>query len=172
MSDALYNTDRNRPGTIAAFFSGFKSGVISGVVMTAVMTALTFAGIFTLTPLMGVGMILATSFFSGIMSVLRNGDERAASPSMQQQAAIVPVITQGMGRAPQITPTLAADDAQAPARSDGKSWAETATRSETSQSRIQQILADGAMNDKSRAAAILAAREQNAAAADAGVTSR
>ena len=147
-----------KPNPIRSFLGGLKSGIFSGAVMVGIYALI------AMTPLLGaltiphaIGIMLLTSLFTGTMAVL-HGEKDAKTAAIAPATATVPVIAQTMGQSPAISMD-AADDMATPSRRDGKSWTDSAGRSASSQSRIQQIVSDGSMGDKDRASAILAARD-------------
>ena len=165
MNETLNMQQPHRPTALGGLFKGAMSGLISGLVMATVVAAVmplmagvgiagfgaAFAGAFLHT-----GMFMATcsTLFGGIMGakhVIFDGPKAHTSePSM------VPIPLQTMS-GPAMAPIVSYDMAPEPAT--GKSWVADTGRSEGSQSRIQQILADGSLSDKDRASAILASRE-------------
>lgn len=149
---------------MSKFLRGAMSGLFSGTLMMGIVGLVSLTGVIGF---MGIpaaaGMVLCTSLFGGIMSVMRGGGEgQSAAADISTAEALTPVISQSISRAPQVSADVAEE--VAPARTDGKSWAETAGRSAGSQSQINSILANGAMSDKDRASAILASRENDATA--------
>lgn len=111
---------------------------------------------FGLTPLGWAGFFmisLATGLFGGVMAVkhsLFDQGEQGQAPTY------IPVAVQGMS-GPAIAPTVTPD--MAPEQASARSWTQSVGREGNTQNRVQEILANGSMNDKDRASAILAARE-------------
>lgn len=147
-----------RPSATRAFFSGFGSGLMSGVVMTGVIALLTWGSI----GLAGAALTMAApALFGGIMSVkhaLFDAPEASTSPALMMvpsQVAQTPTLTPTV--APAVPPTVSLD-AAAP-EPERKSWVAQTGGAMDAPNRIQQILADGTLNDKTRAEAILASRE-------------
>ena len=168
-----------KPNPVKSFFDGFKSGAFSGAIMGTIFwltsTAISYFPVITHLPVVGsllalaagpvpiLGIALVTALFTGTMAVIR-GDKEAKSAAMLPVSATTPMLVQGAGRGPQMT--MDAADDMAPTRRDGQSWASSVGENSSRQSRIQQIINDGSISDKSRASAILA--ERDAAAAEAG----
>ncbi|MBN8544449.1 MAG: hypothetical protein J0M34_09330 [Alphaproteobacteria bacterium] len=101
------------------------------------------------------GAFIASTLFNGIISVL-NGREQSKNTDQasqgrgREQETITPVML------PTMAPTVAADRAQETESAPEREWAQNVgTRSNN----IEQILQNGSMSDKDRAAAILAERE-------------
>jgi hypothetical protein len=157
--------ENQQPGMISRFFKGALSGAFSGAMMMGLVALIATAGIFPGFQMMQLGgmaaMVTCTALFSGIMSVVRGGGESKARPSVTAEETLTPVISQSVGRAPSVNMDVAED--MAPARADGKRWTETAGRGRGTQTQIDAILENGAMSDRDRASAILAARELNSA---------
>lgn len=147
-----------KPNPMKSFFSGLMSGLFTGAVMMGIYALVAATGLVGGMAIPNIiGMIAVTGLFTGTMAAMR-GDKDAKATALVPATATVPVIAETMGRAPQIAMD-ATDDMAAPSRRDGKSWTDSAGRSASSQSRIQQIVSDGSMGDKDRASAILAARD-------------
>jgi predicted lipid-binding transport protein (Tim44 family) len=158
-------TTTPKANRLASFFSGMMSGGFTGAMMMGIYALVALTGLVTaMAPLHVLGMIAVTSLFSGTMAAI-HGNQHARSNAAESNVAMVPVMMQAGGPSAHVAMD-AADDMASPQRGDGKSWAETTTRGNSSQSRIQQIINNNAMSDKDRASAILAARD--AATADAG----
>lgn len=150
-----------RPSKTGAFLKGLVSGAFSGALMVGIITGLSFA--------FGAGMMgwpaalmltAAPAIFAGIMNVknVMFSEPQIAFAPERRATDIAPVMVPIV--APSLAPSVSQDAApDAPA----KSWT---AQVNTNPDRIAQILHDGAMSDKDRAAAILAARD--AAPADAG----
>ena len=170
MNETMYSEQPPRPSAFGAFFSGAKSGLFSGIVMAlviaVVMPALPFlsfgliagTGATFLGSLAASGpiMILAATLFGGIMGAKRAVFDAPHGDHTSVNTDIVPVPVPTMA-GPVMAPVMTFGDnaEQAPT----KNWVAETGRSEGSQSRIQQILADGSLSDKDRASAILASRE-------------
>jgi len=154
-----------RPSATSAFVRGSMSGLFSGALMMGIVTLLsplfgaTMMATLTSAPL----MILATTLFGGVMAS-KNAifHPSAASNRSPNDPALVAV---PMVHAPSIAamPNMPVAD-QAPAAENEPTWVARTGRDEAAQSRIQAILDNGALSDKERASAILAARESSAAA--------
>ncbi len=164
-----------RPSALAAFAKGAMSGAFSGALMMGiVMLVGTVAPLFGVASIAGVSLIgfttagfttaalttIATSLFGGAMAVKHTLFDAPKLPSAASSTVAIPV--GGKGGEVTVMPDLANEPEAAPT----KNWAASTGRSEGAQSRIQQILDNGAMNDTDRAAAILAERN-NAAATNA-----
>lgn len=170
MNESMISEQPHRPSAISAFFSGGMSGLISGVVMSLVIASV--APLLPLIPFISVGvagasfmgtltasgplMILASTLFGGIMSAKRAMFDAPHNAYHSNANTLVPIPVQGMS-GPAMAPVMTYADA--PEQAPTKSWVAETGRNEGSQSRIQQILADGSLNDKDRASAILASRE-------------
>ncbi len=121
------------------------AGIVSLVSLALGTTPIGWAG-FAL-------MTTATSLFSGVISAKRAMFD-APETHTSTRNTITPVPVAGL-TAPMVSQSLDNTPEQAPA----KSWVAQTGREGDSQSRVQQILANGALSDKDRASAILAARE-------------
>lgn len=167
-----------QPSTTGAFFRGLLSGAMSGLVMISIMAVLSpaFAAMWPALHLGGVTMASAafmvsvTSLFGGVMNAAKTFMHRdSPSPYVMQRASespeILPVITPSMS--PDLAPTVApsagaASPDVAEEAAPRPNWVDR-TNGGDNKNRIQEILSNGAMSDKSRAEAILAMREQSAA---------
>lgn len=146
-------TPRVAPGT---FMRGFINGAGSGALMMGIFyTAMLVAGAVSLGTIglpFAVG-ILSTGLFSGIMASKRAHEDLRSAANVSAEAE----------RAPSRQPLRAPEQANTPeqtieeTRERQKKWTSTVNKSEGS---ISEILANGALSDKDRASAILAAREQ------------
>jgi hypothetical protein len=168
------STPAERPSALRAFLGGFGTGAFNGSLMMGIFsvgslalgalgTALNIAGLAALSPIgiwPAVAAVVATGLFSGVMGVKRafteTADEHTSTTARSAHTQVL-VPTMGHGVAPQMDIAEVAD-MDTGRRTD---WAErTGQRSNN----MQQILANGAMNDKDRASAILAERERTASA--------
>jgi hypothetical protein len=149
------NPTSPRPSTLRIFGKGFLDGAFNGALMTGIFALLSL-------PLGGIGlvsagiMVLAPAIFVGIMSV-KQAMLDAPKQTTGLNPASIPVASPAI--APSLTPTVMAD---APEQAPRKSWV-TQTGQQPESNRIQSIIR-GALSDKDRASAILAARD--AAASD------
>lgn len=149
-----------KPNPMKSFFSGLMSGTFTGAMMMGIYALVSLLPLISLPALTipyAIGMVLVTGLFTGTMAAIR-GEKDAKATAADPGPNMAPLLIQDVGRSPQIAMD-AADDMAAPSRRDGKSWTDSAGRSASSQSRIQQIVSDGSMGDKDRASAILAARD-------------
>ena len=151
-------TTPNRPSALDAFMRGAGSGALSGTIMMGIIALLTPLFVPTAT-LVGtlfsasVGMtILATTLFGGVMSTKHALFDAPRATEEDVVAITTPTIA---GQGMTVAPTIAMDESAQPQTS----WVADTGRGEGAQTRIQQILANGATSDKDRASAILAARE-------------
>lgn len=147
---------QSRPSTLGAFFRGLAGGAFSGALMMGIITGLTIA---TGGTFIGWGalamMVSATGLFGGLMGIKRVlFDAPHEAPA---STTYVPVPVQGMS-GPALAPTIGFDGAEQQA-APTKSWVAQTGRGTDTQSRIQEILNRGDLNDRDRASAILAARE-------------
>ena len=146
-----------RPSLIGSFFRGALSSAFSGALMAGIVA---LVGPFFGVPATLVGALFlftATGMFGGVMAVKRavfDTPHPGAYEAPAQSYVPVPAIA---------GPAVGADLANEPEQ-PSKSWVAETSRNGDAQSRIQQILANGALNDKDRASAILAAREAAASA--------
>ena len=149
-----------RPSMTGSFFHGFRTGGINGGMMLGLYSAVAlglkatgiavFGGLgFMGWPLVAV-TVLTTGLFSGVMaakkSMSSHGVSQSHSQSISNSPALVPVMGQSM--VPQLD---MAQSAEAATEQPAGSWVSRTGRGSESQSRIDQILADGAMSDKGRA---------------------
>ena len=159
----------HRQSTFGAFFKGGMSGLLSGVVMALVVAAISPlfapAAAMAATGYLGlaIGSLATTGAFMAACSTLFGGVMGAkhvlfdgAKSHTSDTPTMVPVPVQSVS-GPAMAPIVAYD--MAPEQASGKSWVADTGRSEGTNSRIQQILADGSLSDKDRASAILASRE-------------
>ncbi len=168
MNEATPSTEpAERPSGPRAFFGGFGSGMLSGALMMGVV--FTLGAIATLYPPLAaiaphvlswsfVGtaafMSVATGLFGGLMNMKRTYASTAAAAHTDVIPVTIPMQSQDLALAP-ATVLPDAVEQEAPT----KNWAAETGRNANSQTRIQQILANGSLSDTDRAHAILAARE-------------
>lgn len=164
-----------KPSGFGTFMKGFMNSAGSGALMSGIFYTLAFAaqnflGVtalhMTLATVIpgGLLMVAAVGLFGGIMAMKREGDEAKAvaqnnmrSPTRERSEDITPVMVPMLGGA------VSADRAEETAPQ--MSWAERTGNADGHRDRVQQILANGSMNDKDRASAILAERETSSAQA-------
>ncbi len=135
---------------------GMLSGAASGALMMGILFGLSFIpGLAFLAPglLHGGAMVLATGMFGGVIAA-KNAIFISPESYTAGRSTVIPVPIAGL-TAPMVSQSLENAPEQAPT----KSWVAQTGREGDSQSRVQQILANGALSDKDRASAILAARE-------------
>ncbi len=168
------STPAERPSALRAFLGGFGTGAFNGSLMMGIFSLATFAfnALVTAGIITGVGAlsalqlpaisvaVIATGLFSGVMAVKRafteTADEHATAAT---RTTHTPVLVPTVGHA--MAPSMDMVESQEMDSGRRTDWAErTGQRS----SNMQQILANGAMNDKDRATAILAERERSAGA--------
>ncbi len=146
--------------SVGTFLRGFKSGAINSSLMLGIFAGV--GAIFGLTamalPIMGV-TVLTTGIFSGILGIKKAKESGAEAPNKAKQHT-THIITHAHAVEPALEHSNAVDT-----RSD---WVERTGHSNSSQSKVQQILANGAMSDKDRASAILAERQNSANSASLG----
>ena len=164
------STPVERSSKLGSFLSGFGSGAFNGALMLGIFSGVVFtlgklgiAGLSMMTAGPIAATILATGLFSGVMAVKRalsEGNGHSAGKDHGQTTVLVPAVTQS------IAPSVSMDKAESVDTAPTQSWAERVGQSNGTQSRVDQILANGSMSDKDRAAAILQSREnaQNNAA--------
>ncbi len=172
--------ENSNKSPVSAFMKGFGSSAVSGALMSGIFyglglaiqavagTALfhmTVASALTFGPM----MVLAVALFGGVMGVMRNSreakeEDRIRSETISRERDLTPVMVPAMGAA--VAADKAADqapDAPQAAAAETSQWRDrmgVAARTD----RVAEILASRDMDDKSRASAILAEREQAAAA--------
>ncbi len=177
MDNHSYTADNDRPSALGSFFrkviSGASSGALMSVIVAGVSTvasgglsAFTAAAFLSALAATSSIVIPATALFAGVMAVKHTLFDKTKSNPEYRDQSMIPVPVAGM-TAPLISQSAAPslDSNQQPPT---QSWAATTGREGDSQSRIQQILANGSISDKDRAQAILAERE----AANAASTQR
>lgn len=159
----------------SSFFSGFRSGAFNGALMMSLLFALAFTasfipGVAAFAPAVtnlhflasAIFATMSTGLFGGIMSAKRALPQSTAASSAHAPA-LVPVVMSQPTVEPVITPAIAPMADEAEQRPASRKWVETGGEN-GSKRRIQEIIANGALNDKSRASAILAARQEEEAA--------
>ncbi len=167
MSDT---TTYERPSATGAFFKGLGSGLLSGLLMSGIVVGLmmipgigpaglTFAkALMTYPPL----LTLASGLFGGVMAVVNNRPPTLSAAEYSARQKVVKRDYDDLSQTIFISQVASPDQAEQP--QPNKNWVESTGRSGDAQSRIQAILNNGAMSDKSRASAILAEREAAAGA--------
>lgn len=150
-----------------AFSQGFTKSALNAALMFGIFTALFALGHLAFPAAIGFHLaqsvitagigVVAAGIFGGILGMSRADSAQAALSS--QRAVAVNVPAQGRGVEVNVAPDLAED--VAPERTTN--WTERTGRSAGASSQIDRILADGAMTDRDRASAILAARQAAAA---------
>jgi hypothetical protein len=164
------NESANNTSMLSTFLKGAGSGAFSGGTIMGIFWVVgSIAAASSLIPsalVVGIPAMLltttCTSLFGGVMAVKRSmettADVRqfstAPRPSPAEEAAPAIAMSQSIP-----TPALAEEADMASARTS--SWADRPGISRSTDS-IRQILDNGAMSDKDRASAILAAREATA----------
>lgn len=153
----MENQLQSKPSLLGSFTKGFLNGAGTGGLMMGIFQLVALTGLLhgIAIPYM-IGMVVCTGLFSGVMAVKRDLDENkeialaarsGVTPRGRSPEAVVPV--------PVVGAAVAADRAPEQAQ-----WAERVGGA-ASRDRVSQILANGSLSDKDRAAAILA--ERNAA---------
>jgi hypothetical protein len=157
----MENRDPNaKPSTLSTFFGGFGSGAVSGSLMMGLFIGLYFLA--SLIPPLGIAFhasmlgsaafgIVATSLFSGIMAVSRSKSTGESASDVSRPASRH---ARGLGQTVPV-PVIMADRAESPQAG----WTDRIGRAGAGNDRISEILANGALGDKTRASAILQARE-------------
>jgi hypothetical protein len=160
--------------SLRAFGRGLLKGAITGALISATLALvmLTFsafglAAAPTAFLLPAALMASTTAIFTGLMGVYHDYQHRkeAANSPMREGhiAAASPTVV------PMIVPTVAQDRAESPAQSTpeqeapARNWASSVAKDPANGNRIQEILSNKQIDDKTRAAAILAEREARAA---------
>jgi hypothetical protein len=157
-------TAHERPSALSAFFSGAGTGMFNGALMLGIYVLVTLAvpqfHVLHLAWEAACATILSTGIFGGVMGVKRHfsGHSHESAAHEPRSATLIPV--QGHAIAPQLD-LAQSTEMETDRRSD---WAERTGRGSDSQSRVQQILANGSMSDRDRAAALLAERERSTGA--------
>lgn len=168
--------ENEQPSVTGSFLRGLLSGGMSGLLMATIGAVVQYGlglmgvihtiGIFSAFGAIAPFIIPTAALFSGIMAakhaMFDTPREFAQAAARSQELGTTPVLVPAMSPdlAPTVAPTPSAD--AAPEAAPRASWVDR-TSGNDSQNRIQQILDNGAMSDKSRAQALLAAREQGAA---------
>jgi hypothetical protein len=162
--------ENHKQSSSSAFWGGFGTGAGSGAMMVGILTAVSLVAKFALSglgmagaagslgimaiPLMAV-MITATGLYGGFMAMKRAKESGTAGHSTSHSTTRARSADPEITPMPMIAPAAAMDEAP---EMTGTKWADRTGRS-NSADRIQGILADGELSDKSRASAILAERE-------------
>ncbi len=157
--------------SLRAFGRGLFTGTISGALMAGVY-ALVAAGFYLagsaglpfMAPITAAGVVAMTAIFTGIMSAYRHYQHRHAPQLGEMREGNIAAASPGM--VPVLVPSVAAERASVPAQEQdtpGRQWAGTVGRG-SGQDRIQEILSNRSLDDKTRAAAILQEREARTAA--------
>ncbi|MFN8929399.1 MAG: hypothetical protein ACK5WQ_03420 [Alphaproteobacteria bacterium] len=155
---------------LSAFGRGLFSGAISGALMAGIaMVVFPVLGIsFGGGLWSALAISLSASLFSGIMNVYRDYTHRNQAASGQMREGHVAAASPGM--VPVLVPAVAQDRSQTPAQSElqqetpTRNWVASLGKDQVNGNKIQQIMNDTNLTDKTRAAAILAEREARAAA--------
>lgn len=146
-----------RPSKLGTFLRGFGSGASNSAIMLGIFAGVGF--IFGLPamvlPVLG-ATVLTTGIFSGIMGLKKASSEDEPVKVTHLKATPAKTHEVHQAQAPAVEQSVSASN---DIRSD---WAERVGNRSNSQSRIQEIVANGSMSDKDRARAILAEREQSA----------
>lgn len=166
MNESFFSLPQ-RPSILGSFFKGAMSNAMSGAIMATIVSFITplFAVAGTATFLGTLGataplMILATGLFGGIMGIKRAMFD--APYQANHQPGIIPIPVSGI-TAPSVSVPVVSADLAAEQDRPSKNWVAETGRDASAYNRIQQIIANGAMSDKDRASAILAAREASTA---------
>lgn len=180
---ACYNgrMENEQPSVTGSFFRGLLSGAVSGLLMVGILAALgpAFTAIapalhlgalhFGVDLAYGAFMVAVTSLFGGIMSAaktfMHSGSAGYSPARTSESPEIIPVIAPSVSPdlAPAVAPVPSLDAAPESAPAPAQSWVDRTGGTGEAQNRIQEILNNRALNDKSRAEALLAARNQAAA---------
>lgn len=158
-NDSLTHT---RPSAIGTFFRGFLTSAVTGALMVTIFAGLATLSVFGAAPFawphVALGT-LATGLFGGLIAAKRamfDGPEAG-----HHGPSYIPVPVQGMSGpalAPAVSPDIAPEEAAAE-RQPTRQWAPSVARYGDAANRIQQILNNRSLDDKNRAAALLAERE-------------
>ena len=163
------NESANSPSMLGTFFKGAGSGALNGGMMMGIFWAVGSLATIAFGPTIPVvgatAMLLTTActgIFGGVMAVKRSMETKSdvreitgvTRPSAAEEMTPAVAMSQTVS-----APAMAeeAEMAAAPTRS----WTDRTSASRSTDS-IRQILDNGAMSDKDRASAILAAREATA----------
>ncbi len=157
----------NRSSGFMSGLSAFGRGLLSGAISGALMAGIAMV----VFPVLGISfggglwsalaISLSASLFSGIMNVYRDYTHRNQAASGQMREGHVAAASPGM--VPVLVPAVAHDRSQTPEQeAPTRNWAASVDR-KPGHDRMKEIIADRSLNDKTRAAAILAEREARAA---------
>ena len=148
---------------LSAFGRGLFSGAISGALMAGIFSGLALA--FGMPPAGWTGgavLSLAAGVFTGLMNVYRDYTHRNQAASGQMREGHVAAASPGM--VPVLVPAVAQDRSQTPEQeAPARNWAASVDR-KPGHDRMKEIITNRAIDDKTRAAAILQEREARAAA--------
>lgn len=148
------------PGIFGTFLKGAGSGLFSGGLMVACLGLVSLTGLLPFHLTFAAGMVLTTTLFTGAMAIKRTfmdspaRDTHGLTTKEATQVAMIPTVSQGITTTPDMAPSYAPPITAA-------SWTER-TGAAPGSNRIQSILDNGSLSDKSRAAAILAERNNAA----------
>ena len=156
---------------LSAFGRGLFSGAVSGALISGVFT-LVIAAIKSVPAIAGgvsfmawpavLGLVATTAIFTGLMNVYRHYTHSNQAATGQMREGHVAAASPGM--VPVLVPTVAQDRSQMPEQeAPARNWAATLDR-KPGHDRMKEIITNRAIDDKSRAAAILQEREARAAA--------
>jgi hypothetical protein len=156
---------------LSAFGRGLFSGTVSGALIAGVFT-LVIAAIKSVPAIAGgvsfmawpavLGLVATTAIFTGLMNVYRDYTHRNQAASGQMREGHVAAASPGM--VPVLVPAVAQDRSQTPEQeAPARNWAASVDR-KPGQDRMKEIITNRAIDDKTRAASILAEREARAAA--------
>jgi hypothetical protein len=159
----------NSSSLLGTFFKGAGSGAFSGGIMAGIMGGLSYVASIAI-PSLGLAfaaaplalVVTGSALFGGVMAVKRSMETKSdvrefAAPNRPSAAEeITPAVAMS-----QTIPSPAMAEEAEMAAAPTRSWAERTSASRPTDS-IRQILDNGAMSDKDRASAILAAREASA----------
>lgn len=148
--------------SLNAFSRGLMKGVITGGLMAGVFTlvALTFGAS---TPGWAGAVVLSLSagVFNGLMGVYHHYQYHKQAVNGQMHEGHVAAASPGM--VPVLVPTVAQDRSQMPEQeAPARNWSASLDR-KPGHDRIKEIITDRAIDDKTRAAALLAEREARTA---------
>lgn len=155
---------------LSAFGRGLFSGAISGALISGVFT-LVIAAIKSVPAIAGgvsfmvwpavIGLVATTAIFTGLMNVYRDYTHRNQAASGQMREGHVAAASPGM--VPVLVPAVAQDRSQMPEQeAPTRNWAASLDR-KPGHDRIKEIITDRAIDDKTRAATLLAEREARTA---------
>lgn len=169
------HSEHEKPSAARAFFGGFGSGAFNGALMMGLFFGV--AGAITLMTFLPAGLVaaaasvvgsghllasaalttLATGLFSGVMAAKHAVFDAPSTGHGRAHTDYVAVPTTGMA-SPALAPSVPSPD-MVEETALTRSWVSQTGREQGAEARVQQILANGAMSDKDRAGALLAARE-------------